>query len=282
MENLMRKKTKNISLIFLFLIGLSILLYPVISNQWNQYRANKLINKYQDSVKENSNTNYDDLIKAAQNYNETLLTESMPDAFSIRENIQDEKYESLLNINRDGMMGYIEIPSIEIQIPIYHYTTDEVLDKGVGHLFGSSLPVGGQNTHVVLSAHRGLPSQELFTNLNLLESGDQFYLDILNQKMAYEVIDIQTVLPEQTESLGIKQDEDLVTLITCTPYAVNSHRLLVTGKRIDYTEDTKNSKSVIHRAIGSPTLVFQLLSVVIGFVIAFIVVIISKRRTVKR
>mgnify|MGYP000842584010 FL=1 len=195
------KKKNYIGLGLLFLIGLSILLYPMISDVWNKHRDNILISKYSSSVSSDENSEkIDSMWKAAEKYNEQIKQESVPDAFSVRDGEKDSTYESLLNLNGDGMMGYVEIPVIDVKIPIYHYTTDESLEKGAGHLFGSSLPVGGESTHAILSAHRGLPSAKLFTDLNLVEEGDIFYLHILNQTLAYEVDQIQTVLPDQTES----------------------------------------------------------------------------------
>lgn len=181
MENSMKNNKKNIGLVLLFLVGLSILLYPTVSSKWNAYRANQLISNYTGMIKNDTDEELNAMIQKAYNYNETLQKEAVPDAFSMRDGIKDDVYESLLNLNSDGMMGYIELPSIDITLPIYHYTTEDVLKKGVGHLLGSSLPVGGKSTHSVLSAHRGLPSAELFTNLNLLEKGDYFLLHILNQ-----------------------------------------------------------------------------------------------------
>ena len=217
------KKKNYIGLGLLFLIGLSILLYPMISDTWNKHRDNLLISKYSSSVSSNNNSEeLDSMWKAAEEYNEQIKQESVPDAFSVRDGETDSTYESLLNLNGDGMMGYVEIPVIDVQIPIYHYTTDESLEKGAGHLFGSSLPVGGESTHAILSAHRGLPSAKLFTDLNLVEKGDVFYLHILGKTLAYEVDHIQTVLPEQTDSLAITEGKDYVTLVTCTPYAVNT------------------------------------------------------------
>ena len=197
--------------------------------------------------------------KAAQEYNEQIKQESVPDAFSVRDGQTDSTYESLLNLNGDGMMGYVEIPVIDVSIPIYHYTTDESLEKGAGHLFGSSLPVGGKSTHCILSAHRGLP--------------DVFYLHVLGKTLAYEVDQILTVLPEQTESLGITDGDDHVTLVTCTPYAVNTHRLLVRGHRVPMKAAKavqKAEKKVT--GITNPTLPMLALCVVIGIVIAVILV----------
>lgn len=241
------KKKNYIGLGLLFLIGLSILLYPMVSDAWNRYRDSLLISNYSSSVSSDENAEkIDSMWKAAQEYNEQIKQESVPDAFSVRDGQTDSTYESLLNLNGDGMMGYVEIPVIDVSIPIYHYTTDESLEKGAGHLFGSSLPVGGKSTHCILSAHRGLPSAKLFTDLNLVEEGDVFYLHVLGKTLAYEVDQILTVLPEQTESLGITDGDDYVTLVTCTPYAVNTHRLLVRGIRTKYVEEevTKNDETI--------------------------------------
>lgn len=241
------KKKNYIGLGLLFLIGLSILLYPMVSDAWNRYRDSLLISDYSSSVSSDENAEkIDSMWKAAQEYNEQIKQESVPDAFSVRDGQTDSTYESLLNLNGDGMMGYVEIPVIDVSIPIYHYTTDESLEKGAGHLFGSSLPVGGKSTHCILSAHRGLPSAKLFTDLNLVEEGDVFYLHVLGKTLAYEVDQILTVLPEQTESLGITDGDDYVTLVTCTPYAVNTHRLLVRGIRTKYVEEevTKNDETI--------------------------------------
>lgn len=241
------KKKNYIGLGLLFLIGLSILLYPMVSDAWNRYRDSLLISNYSSSVSSDDNSEkIDSMWKAAQEYNEQIKQESVPDAFSVRDGQKDSTYESLLNLNGDGMMGYVEIPVIDVSIPIYHYTTDESLEKGAGHLFGSSLPVGGKSTHCILSAHRGLPSAKLFTDLNLVEEGDVFYLHVLGKTLAYEVDQILTVLPEQTESLGITDGDDYVTLVTCTPYAVNTHRLLVRGIRTKYVEEevTKNDETI--------------------------------------
>ena len=275
MENPMRKnKRKYIGLVLLFLIGLSILLYPMVSDAWNKHRDRLLISKYSSSVvsEDNSDT-LNSMWEAAQKYNEQIKQESVPDAFSVRDGQTDPEYESLLNLNGDGMMGYVEIPVIGETIPIYHYTTEESLQKGAGHLFGSSLSVGGENTHCILSAHRGLPSAKLFTDLNLVKEGDVFYLHVLDQTLAYEVDQILTVLPEETDSLGIEEGKDYVTLVTCTPYAVNTHRILVRGHRTTYEaakEIEKNEqKSVLS---GNPNKFMLLLCIVIGIVIAVIIV----------
>lgn len=276
-----KSKKKYIAFGLLFLIGLSILLYPLISDKWNQYRDSELINQYDTAVANDTvSPKIEDMFLAAREYNEQIKEESIPDAFSIRDGITDETYEALLNIGSDGMMGYVEIPVIGENIPIYHYTTEESLKKGAGHLFGSSLPIGGENTHAIISAHRGLPSAKLFTDLNLVEDGDVFYIHVLNKTLAYQVDQILTVKPEETESLGIQDGEDLVTLVTCTPYAVNTHRLLVRGHRIDYDEAkaVEETETVVS-GINNPSIMMLGLCVMIGVVIAIIVVaIISKMK----
>ena len=281
----MRKnKRKYIGLVLLFLIGLSILLYPMISDAWNKHRDRLLISKYSSSVaSEDNSEKLNSMWEAAQKYNEQIKQESVPDAFSVRDGQTDPEYESLLNLNGDGMMGYVEIPVIGETIPIYHYTTEESLQKGAGHLFGSSLPVGGENTHCILSAHRGLPSAKLFTDLNLVKEGDVFYLHVLDQTLAYEVDQILTVLPEETDSLGIEEGKDYVTLVTCTPYAVNTHRILVRGHRTTYEaakEIEKNEKKSV--LSGNPNKLMLLLCIVIGIVIAVIIVKVASRLETKK
>lgn len=280
MEKLMRKnKKKYIGMILLFLVGLSILLYPTISNLWNSYRDSQLISDYNSSISTNaSSEDLERMWKAAEEYNKQLQQESVPDAFSVRDGETDATYESLLNLNNDGMMGYVEIPVIGQTIPVYHYTTDETLEKGAGHLFGSSLPVGGESTHCIISAHRGLPSAKLFTDLNLVKEGDVFYLHVLDQTLAYEVDQILTVLPDETESLGITEGEDYVTLVTCTPYAVNTHRLLVRGHRIAY-EEAKEIEKTEKKVSGfnNPSAVMIALCVVVGIVIAVVIVTLTNK-----
>lgn len=175
-------------------------------------------------------------MKEAQEYNASHSKNVIIDAFTDEAGESDEEYENLLNPQGNGIMGSIMIPSIDVNLPIFHGTEEEELRAGCGHLQGTSLPVGGQGTHAVLAAHRGLPSAKLFTDLERLKCKDIFYITIMNEKIAYEIDQIKTVLPEETEELEIVKDEDYVTLITCTPYAVNTHRLLVRGHRIPYEE----------------------------------------------
>ncbi len=282
----MKRKKKYIALGLLFLIGLSILLYPMISDKWNSYRDQELINQYKRTVADNTDEEQiEEMLSAARAYNEQINEESMPDAFSVRDGVTDAEYESLLNVEAGGMMGYIEIPVIGQNIPIYHYTTEESLQKGAGHLFGSSLPIGGENTHAVISAHRGLPNAKLFTDLNLVQEGDVFYIHILKDTLAYEVDQILTVEPEETDSLAISKGEDLVTLVTCTPYAVNTQRLLVRGHRIDYdaAKELEGQETPVS-GINNPSLLMLGLCVLLGIAIACLVVAFSSKlkNTIKR
>lgn len=235
-----RNRLQLIALILLFIAGLSILLYPTVSNLWNQWMAMRTLGAYKEAVKQGSEEEFNEMIKHARAYNRQLGKEAVPDAFAVRDGIKDANYEAQLAITNNGMMGYVEIPAIGVNLPIYHYTTEEVLHKGVGHLLGSSLPVGGKGSHSVVSAHRGLPSMKLFTDLNLLKEGDKFFYTVLDRHFAYEIDDIRTVKPKETGSLAIDKSSDLSTLVTCTPYGVNTHRLLVRGHRVPYVPEDKN------------------------------------------
>ncbi len=236
----MKKKTiTTIIIILFFLVGLSLLLYPFVANQWNNYRQSRLISSYDSAVSQmesEGSIDYEAEWARANAYNEALLPSILPDSFAVAEasDEPDEEYMACLNIAGDEMMGTVEIPKIDIELPIYHTTDEEVLEKAAGHLEGSSLPVGGESTHAVISAHRGLPSASLFTDLDQLEEGDHFLLHILDETLAYEVDKISVVEPEETQDLAVEEGEDLVTLLTCTPYGVNSHRLLVRGHRVPY------------------------------------------------
>lgn len=232
----------TIAMILLFLAGLSLLLYPFVANQWNNYRQQRLISSYEDTVarkEEAGEIDYDAEWAKAQAYNEALLPSILPDSFAVAEasDEPDEEYMSCLNLAGDGMMGMVEIPKIDVNLPVYHTTSEEVLEKAAGHLEGSSLPVGGESTHAVISAHRGLPSAALFTDLDQLEEGDHFLLHVLDDTLCYQVDQILVVEPEETESLAVEEGKDLVTLLTCTPYGVNSDRLLVRGHRVPYVPE---------------------------------------------
>lgn len=230
-------------MLILFLIGAGIFLYPTISDMWNQYRNVRLITEYDTSVTDLSKSEYARLWKEAKEYNAEHPVNSIVDAFDESDQyVLTHPYDQVLDPDGNGLMGSIEIPKINVKIAIYHGLGSDILEKGAGHIEGTSLPIGGKNTHAVLAAHRGLPGAKLFTDLDQMEIGDKFYLHILGKTLAYKVDQIKTVLPDQTKALDIVEGEDHVTLLTCTPYGVNTHRLLVRGIRTRYVEE-ENEKS---------------------------------------
>lgn len=280
------KKAGNLVIGIIFLAGLSLLLYPFVANQWNNYRQKQLISGYEQVVSEKEaaeGIDYDAERKKAEDYNEALLPCVLPDSFALAESSGvDPVYMNTLNIAGDEMMGSVEIPKINIKIPIYHTTEEDVLNKGAGHLEGSSLPVGGANTHAVISAHRGLPSASLFTDLDQMKVGDHFLLHVLDETLCYEVDKISVVKPEDTSALAVEDGQDLVTLLTCTPYGVNTERLLVRGHRVPYVEEeVKEEKTVLS---GSSLHTNYLLWVFVGLSVTalFIFVLYLKETKLKR
>ena len=218
--------------ILVFLTALGITLYPIVSNYVNHKYASKIYTEYEEMIQNVDDTNLKDARRLAEQYNNALAPVSAYEQESLSEASQN--YDTLLNMGGNGIMGYVEIPSIQVNLPIYHRTDSETLERGIGHLLGSSLPIGGASTHSVLSGHSGLARQKMFTDLLQVKEGDVFYLHVLGETLAYQVVSLNTVLPYDTSLLGITPDADLCTLITCTPLAVNTHRLLVTGERIPY------------------------------------------------
>lgn len=232
-----RIRPSSVLLILLFLLGLCVLLYPLISEQWNSWRQAQLVSEYDIQMASISDEESARWLTQAEAYNKTLVGKGIPDAFAYIPVEEDQYYREQLAFREDGMMGTLTIPRISVNLPIYHTASEESLEKGVGHLQGSALPVGGLGTHSVLSAHRGLPSSVLFTDLDQLKEGDHFYIRVLNRNLAYEVDQIKTVEPTRTEDLNVDQNQDYVTLVTCTPYGINSHRLLVRGHSVPYDAD---------------------------------------------
>ena len=233
----MKRKTNKLIIGIIFLAGLSLLLYPFVANQWNNYRQKQLISSYEQTVSEKDaahEIDYDAELQKAEAYNEALLPSILPDSFAVAaaSDKEDQSYMDALNIAGDEMMGIVEIPKIDIKLPIYHTTDEDVLKQAAGHLEGSSLPIGGKSTHAVISAHRGLPSASLFTDLDQLEAGDTFQITVLDRVLVYEVTQTEVVLPEELNDLTVESGKDQVTLVTCTPYGVNSHRLLIHGERV--------------------------------------------------
>lgn len=272
----MKRKGSTITtviLVLLFVIGLSLLLYPALSDYWNSLHQSAAISDYAENVAGLSKENYDELWTAAKSYNASLVPRF--NAFLLTDE-QKEQYDSLLNVSGLGIMGYIEIPEINCSLPIYHGTDESVLQIAVGHISWSSLPTGSESTHCVLSGHRGLPSAKLFTNLDKLTEGSTFMLRVLDEVLTYEVDQILTVLPDEVDALQIVEGEDLCTLVTCTPYGINSHRLLVRGHRIENVEAAKTARATADAIQIEPLLVAP--AVAIPFLILLMIPLFTKHR----
>lgn len=270
----MKKKIITICAAVLFLTALGLTLYPLITNYVNQKYASEIQTAYQELIQQTDDSVLQEAKQRAVSYN-LAITPGTADAYS-EESLSSaaENYDNQLDIAGNGIMGYVEIPKIQVNLPIYHGTDAEVLDRGVGHLLGSSLPVGGENTHTILSGHSGMASQKMFTDLEQLTQGDVFYLNVLNETLAYQVTEINTVLPYETDLLGIVPGEDLCTLVTCTPYGINTHRLLVRGSRIPYEEAlTLEEQSVAVEMVESTWEQNYAKGIIIGVVIALLLIL---------
>ena len=273
------KKNKNrittVLLALVFLAGLSLLLYPTVSDYWNSFHASRAVAAYAQEVADLNGAEYDRLLEAARDYNARAAQRS--NTFALTE-AEQEEYQSLLNMDGTGIMGYIEIPNIKLSLPVYHGTEESVLQIAVGHLDWSALPVGGEGTHCVLSGHRGLPSAKLFTNLDQLREGDTFTLRVLDEVLCYEVDQIRIVEPQDTAALLPEPRQDLCTLVTCTPYGVNTHRLLVRGHRIE-TPDSADAIRVTSDAMQiEPILVAPAVGVPLVLLAVAILLLSDRRR----
>ena len=265
----MKKNRSSIILILIFLVGLSVMLYPTVSDYINQKNQSRAVASYSEEVENLSDVDYQAYFDAADDYNRRLA--ETPDAFYRPEEVSG--YTDTLDVSGTGIMGYITISKIGVELPIYHGTSDGVLQVAAGHLEGSSLPVGGAGTHAVISAHRGLPSAKLFTNLDELEVGDTFTITVLDRVLTYEVDQISIVLPTETDLLQPVEGKDYVTLMTCTPYGINTHRLLVRGKRIENAENQKHIRVTadalrIEPIIVAPALAVPMLLVMLVVMLA--------------
>ena len=282
----MKKKTYRILIVIIFLAGLSLLLYPFVANQWNNYRQKQLISDYDSIVSAEDaagEIDYAAELEKARAYNEALLPSILPDSFAIAEATEgeDKVYMDCLNIAGDGIMGIVEIPKIDIKLPIYHTTREDVLQVAAGHLEGSSLPVGGASTHAVISAHRGLPSASLFTDLDKLEEGDHFLIHVLNETLCYEVDKISVVKPEETSGLAVEEGKDLVTLLTCTPYGVNSHRLLVRGTRVAYNGE-EDKEATISESMVESIKNYYMIYTILGLAVTLLVILLLRYLSKKK
>lgn len=266
-----KKDFSTIALIIVFFVGVSVLLYPTVSDYWNSLHQSQAIATYADSVENMDEQDYEKLWDAAVSYNQKLFQSGH--GLGLKDE-EKEEYNELLDVSGTGIMSYIEIPKIKCSLPVYHGTDEGVLQIAVGHIEGSSLPVGGLNTHCVLSGHRGLPSAKLFSNLDKLEEGDIFMIRTLDQTLTYEVDQIRIVLPDEVDDLKVEEGKDLCTLVTCTPYGINTHRLLVRGHRVANQEEAEAVRvtadammvdnRIVAMCIAVPVLVLLLIYVAFG------------------
>lgn len=267
-----RNLTKIISVllpIMFFVIGLFLFFYPIVSNQLAKKNQATIIQKYDETIKNEEKDTIEKEWEKAKIYNENLAGDPVHDPFVLGSGYAlPSNYLDVLNIN--GIMGYIDIPKINVHIPIYHSSSKEVLEKGVGHLESTALPIGGESTHSILTGHRGLPNAKLFTDLDKLKIGDLFYIQVLDEVHAYKVDQIETIKPEELKKISVYKGKDYITLITCTPYGINTHRLLIRGIRTEYIpEEREASKSGIIEIIDIDR--YQIFGVLIGIVLLFVV-----------
>lgn len=278
----MRRKLSGILFGLLFLVGFGILAYPTVSNQWNTYRQSRLISNYEQAVSDMQPEDYTKEWEAAREFDSTLVQNNIyGDVFGSDDvDMKDTDYWKVLNVAGDGVMGYLSIPKINIKLAIYHGTAEDVLQTGIGHMNGTSLPIGGESTHSVLAAHRGLSAARLFTDIDQLKQGDMFYIHVLDETMAYQVDQILDMVDKDDhetleEALQIQEGKDQVTLFTCTPYGVNSHRLLVRGTRVPYESEEEVENTPVDsmlRAIQN----YYMLYLILGLAVTLLVILIMK------
>lgn len=271
----MKNNRSTILLILILLIGLSLMLYPSLADWWNSFHSSRSIARYVEQVANIDDAQYEELWDAAWDYNQSLL--HRPNDFLLSDE-QQEIYKSLLDFGGNGIMGYIEIPMIDVMLPIYHGTKESVLQIAVGHLDWTSLPVGGAGSHCVVSGHRGLPSARLFTDLDKLKVGDVFMLHVLNEILTYEIDQILIVEPQDTDPLLIEPGKDLCTMITCTPYGINSQRMLVRGHRIESQEESKAIRITADAVRIEPLMVAPFVAVPILLVLLIILLLPKQKK----
>ena len=281
MKDKKKKKSRflNVIVIIVFLVGVGIFVYPTFSDMWNKYRNEQLVSSYQLAAEELTDEKKEELRKEAEEYNSQHSVNTIVDAFNEDdEYVLTHPYDTMLDVNGEGLMGSIEIPKLKINLAIYHGLGSDVLEKGVGHVEGTSLPIGGESTHAVLAGHRGLPSAKLFTDLDQIEIGDVFLIKVLDETLAYKVDQIKTVLPEETNELAIIEGEDHVTLVTCTPYGVNTHRLLIRGIRTEYVEQAEEKTAIQKLAHVEPAKIMAVGAIVLAVVIIVIIFVFRKKK----
>lgn len=278
----MKRKISTFLFGLLFLTGFGILIYPTVSDQWNTYRQNQLISSYETRVSDLTEEDFTEEWNKANTFNATLAQNDLyGDVFGEDgTDIKTTEYWKILNVAGDGVMGYLSIPKINIKLAIYHGTADDVLQTGVGHLNGTKLPVGGESTHSVLAAHRGLPSARLFTDIDQMKKGDMFYIHVLDETLAYQVDDILDMVDKDDretldKALQIQQGKDQVTLFTCTPYGVNSHRLLVRGTRVPYNGEEEMETSAADSMLKSVQN-YYMLYLILGLSVTLLIILLMR------
>ena len=279
---MMKRKISGILFGLMFLLGFAILIYPTVSNQWNTYRQNQLISSYEELIGKMAEEDFTKEWEKANAFNDTIIHNNIfGDVFGENgDDIKNTEYWQILNVGNDGVMGYVSIPKINIKLSIYHGTADDVLQTGIGHLNGTKLPIGGESTHSVLAAHRGLPSARLFTDIDQLERGDMFYIHVLDETLAYQVDQILDMVDKDDDetlqkALQIEEGQDHVTLFTCTPYGVNSHRLLVRGTRVPYNGEEEIESTAAESMLKSIQN-YYMIYLILGLSVTLLVILLMR------
>ncbi len=278
----MKRKISGILFGLMFLVGFAILIYPTVSNQWNIYRQNQLISSYEELIGKMAEEDFTKEWEKANAFNDTIIHNNIfGDVFGENgDDIKNTEYWKILNVGNDGVMGYLSIPKINVKLSIYHGTADDVLQTGIGHLNGTKLPIGGESTHSVLAAHRGLPSARLFTDIDQLERGDMFYIHVLDETLAYQVDQILDMVDKDDnetlqKALQIEEGQDHVTLFTCTPYGVNSHRLLVRGTRVPYNGEEEIESTAAESMLKSIQN-YYMIYLILGLSVTLLVILLMR------
>ena len=266
----MKKGISNLVLILIFVLGLSFLLYPTVSDYWNSFHQTVAIKDYTQSISDIGEDAYQKMFEEAKAYNENLKKDY--DRWHLSKE-EEKVYNKTLNVSGTGVMGYIEIPVIDCELPIYHGSDSQILQTSIGHIEGSSLPVGGKGNHAVLSGHRGLPSAKLFTDLDKMVEGDVFFLQILDETLTYQVDQISIVLPNDLEDLELEEDKDYCTLVTCTPYGVNTHRLLVRGERVEEEQEEELLRVASDATMIDPMIIAPIVAIPLLILLLIILLI---------
>ena len=278
----MKRKISGILFGLMFLLGFAILIYPTVSNQWNTYRQNQLISSYEELIGKMAEEDFTKEWEKANAFNDTIIHNNIfGDVFGENgDDIKNTEYWQILNVGNDGVMGYVSIPKINVKLSIYHGTAEDVLQTGIGHLNGTKLPIGGESTHSVLAAHRGLPSARLFTDIDQLERGDMFYIHVLDETLAYQVDQILDMVDKDDnetlqKALQIEEGQDYVTLFTCTPYGVNSHRLLVRGTRVPYNGEEEIESTAAESMLKSIQN-YYMIYLILGLSVTLLVILLMR------